>query len=455
MLRCVITGGPGAGKTEIMSHLTQSLEERGYKTFIVPESSTELILNGIKPNNNISLVDFQKFVLDKQLAKEDLYNQLVNYYDTDKIIIFYDRGILDACAYVDKTPIFEDMLKERGLSFADVYSRYDAVLHLVTAADGAEEFYQWNDPTKEDVGNNAARSENPQEARDKDKKTLDAWIGHPHLRVFDNSTDFNGKVKRVIDEVFALLGEPIPKEIERKFLIKKPTFDEISKLGYISKSNITQIYLNKTNCAERRIRQRGTKQDGFTFFYTEKTNIGNGQRLEKEEIISLNEYVSYLSEADPNLHPITKTRYCFIYDKRYYEMDIYSFSDDYAILEIELNDINEKINLPPLSIIKEVTDDIDFKNYSLAHTLQFGNIDEDKINHDEVIPWIYEVSREELEILGSGSNRYDIKTTSNEKDALNIFNDGYHNSLIRYKKKNHTIIARQWYDGSSKSWLDD
>ena len=34
MLKVVITGGPGAGKTEIMSVLTQELEERGYKVFI-------------------------------------------------------------------------------------------------------------------------------------------------------------------------------------------------------------------------------------------------------------------------------------------------------------------------------------------------------------------------------------------------------------------------------------
>ena len=41
---------------------------------------------------------------------------------------------------------------------------------------------------KEEVGNNAARLESPEEAREKDKKTLNSWIGHPHLRVFDNST---------------------------------------------------------------------------------------------------------------------------------------------------------------------------------------------------------------------------------------------------------------------------
>lgn len=370
MLKCVITGGPGAGKTEIMSHLTQILEERGYKVFIVPETATELILNGIHPGNNISMVNFQDFVLDKQLFKENLYDEAADFYDSNKVVIFYDRGIIDNCAYIDKGP-FERMLKSRGLSFSDAYARYDAVLHLVTAADGAEKFYQWNDPTKEDVGNNAARLESPEEARVKDKKTLDAWIGHPHLRVFDNSTDFEGKIQRVVKEVFAMLGEPEPKEIERKFLIKKPTNKEIENLGCISETNIIQTYLRSEDGVERRVRQRGTKENGFTFYYTEKTDIGFGERIEKENKITPNEYVILLSEADTDLHQISKTRYCFVYDKRYYEMDVYSFSNEYAIVEIELNDINEEINLPPLTLVKEVTGDKDFMNYSLAKTLSF------------------------------------------------------------------------------------
>lgn len=156
MLRLCLTGGPGAGKTEICNFLSQILEDRGFYIFFVSESASELILNGIRPSSHISLVEFQNFVLDKQLSKEKLYEELIKYYPEDKILIFYDRGIMDACAYVDKN-IFEDMLKKRGLTFADAYAHYDAVLHLVTAADGAEEFYQWNDPTKEEVGNSSKK----------------------------------------------------------------------------------------------------------------------------------------------------------------------------------------------------------------------------------------------------------------------------------------------------------
>ena len=360
---------------------------------------------------------------------------------------------MDACAYIDKNT-FEGMLSDRGLTFANAFAHYDAVLHLVTAADGAEEFYQWNDPTKEEVGNNAARSESPEEARIKDKKTLDSWIGHPHLRVFDNSTNFEGKVKRVIEEVFALLGEPVPKEVERKFLIKKPTSEELETLGCISKTNIIQTYLKSDDPKiERRVRQRGTKQDGFNFYYTEKVDIGAGERLEQENKITPNEYISYLAEADTSLHQISKIRRCFIYDKKYFEMDIYPFSDEYAILEIELNDINEEINLPPLTIIKEVTNDKAFKNYSLAHTLSFKNIE--KVDIDANNPWIYETGKEEPEILGSGSTYYNVITTKDEQKALKEAFDGYRNYLVRYKKKDGVIVAHQWYDSYSKSWIDD
>ena len=373
MLRCAVTGGPCGGKTEIMSRLTQRLEERGYKVFIVPETATELILNGIVPGDVISLNDFQDFVMQKQLSKESLYDKAASYYG-DKSVIFYDRGLLDNRAYVDDA-VFFDLLSAYGMTMQDAYNHYDTVLHMVTAADGAEAFYQWNDPSKDDVGNNAARSESPEEAREKDKKTLQAWVGHPHLRVFDNSTDFEGKIDRVVKEVFSALGEPIPKEIERKFLIKKPTLEEIQKLGCISETNIVQTYLRSENPGtECRVRQRGTEKDGYSFYYTEKTPVKHGERIEREDRITKDEYLARLALADTSLHQIVKTRNCFIYENQYFEMDTYPFSDEFAILEVEVNDIDEKIMLPPLQIVREVTGEAAYSNYGLARTQVLSDV---------------------------------------------------------------------------------
>jgi CYTH domain-containing protein/predicted ATPase len=372
MLRICISGGPCSGKTVGLNILIQKLEERGYHVFTVFEAASSLILNGIKPSSHISMSDFQEFILDMQMSAEKIFDDVTKYYNPDKTIIFYDRGIMDGAAYVDRAE-FVKLLGRKNLTLSDVYNRYDAVFHMVTAADGAEEFYLWNDPNKDDVGNNAARRESPEEARIKDKLTLNAWIGHPHLRVFDNSTDFKGKIDRIIKEVFALLGEPVPSEIERKYLIKKPTDEQIKSLGCISETQIIQTYLKKfDNVAERRVRQRGTKKDGFSFYYTEKTDVAPGVRIENERKISKDEYLDLLSEADTSLHQISKTRYCFVYEKQYFEMDIYPFSDEYAIVEIELNDINETVKLPPLDLIKDVTNDKNYSNYALAKTLSLN-----------------------------------------------------------------------------------
>lgn len=449
MLKLVLTGGPCAGKTEILSRLTQILEARGYKIITVFEAATALILNGIHPSNEISLDEFQNFVFDIQKNNEDLFTKAADYYNDDKVIVFYDRGLLDGCAYVDKETTFKSILEKRNMTFADVYSRYDAILHLVTAADGAEKFYQWNDPSKEGVGNNAARSESPAEARQKDKATLNAWIGHPHLRVFDNSTDFEGKINRVIAEVCALLGEPTPTEIERKFLIKMPTAEQINDLGCISKTNIIQTYLKKNdNVAERRIRQRGSQKNGYSFYYTEKTDIASGVRIENERKITPEEYLQLLTESDTSLHQISKVRYCFVYDKKYFEMDIYPFSSEYAIVEIELNDINEPINLPPLDFVKEVTDDIRFRNYSLAKSVKLELVDP----IHKPAEWTYEIGREESEILGSGSAKYDRFFTKDFDLAMKEMNKCGRN-YMRRRRVGTNGKESEYYDFRDKTWF--
>ena len=372
MLKICLTGGPCGGKSTAMSILTQVLSTRGYKVIVCPESPTELILNGIVPDTEISMIDFQYINLSKQLRKEELYDdEVIKYYNKDKLVILYDRGICDQIAYVGKAK-FEEILASKGLTIQEAYSHYDGVFHLVTAAKGAEEHYSWNDPSKKDNGNNAARSESPEKARKMDDDTLAAWIGHPHLRVFDNSTDFEGKMRRVVDEILSMLGIPESFEIERKFLIKKPTVEEMNKLGFVSKADIIQTYLVREDSKiERRVRQRGSLEDGYTFYYTEKEKKGHAMRVEREKKIGKEEYITLLSQSDTNLHQIRKTRYCFVYENQYFEMDFYPFSDEYAILEIELNNVDSKISFPDFEIVREVTDDDSFSNASLAKTGAF------------------------------------------------------------------------------------
>ena len=43
------------------------------------------------------------------------------------------------------------------------------------------------------------------------------------------------------------------------------------------------------------------------------------ERIENETRIDQNKYISYLAEADTSIHQISKTRYCFVYNRKYFE----------------------------------------------------------------------------------------------------------------------------------------
>ena len=74
-LKVVLTGGPCAGKSTGISKVSKHLRELGYTVYIVEESATKLINQGIKPfgNNKIDMLTFQEMVLNQQMAMEKIY----------------------------------------------------------------------------------------------------------------------------------------------------------------------------------------------------------------------------------------------------------------------------------------------------------------------------------------------------------------------------------------------
>lgn len=71
-----------------------------------------------------------------------------------------DRGLMDGSAYVSDEN-WQALMDDLGVNVVQLRDvRYDAVLHMVTAANGAEEFYA--------SINNEARYESKEEAIEKD-----------------------------------------------------------------------------------------------------------------------------------------------------------------------------------------------------------------------------------------------------------------------------------------------
>ena len=356
--KIVITGGPCAGKTTAMSWIQNAFTKLGYNVLFVSETATELIKGGIAPWTCSSNANFQENLLKLQIEKEKIYESAAKSLKGDKVLIVCDRGTLDNKAYMSELE-FYNSLNSIGSNEIELRDNYDAVFHLVTAAKDAKDFYT--------LENNSARTETIDEAIIQDDKLINAWTGHPHFRVIDNSTDFEKKMLKLISEITNFLGEPTPFEIERKFLIEYPNIKWLENIKNCQRIEIMQTYLKSDTDDEIRVRQRGINGN-YVYFKTIKKNINNIKRIEIEERLSKDEYLDLLMNADTNKKPIRKTRYCITYKNQYFEVDIFPFWKDKAILEIELSNENDKIDFPKkFKIIKEVTNDEKYKNSSLAN----------------------------------------------------------------------------------------
>lgn len=151
-------------------------------------------------------------------------------------------------------------------------------------------------------------------------------------------------------------------EIERKFLIEYPDCNFLLSLEKLRVLNITQTYLLDDS------RIRAIEENGeTTYIKTVKKHITELVREEREWEISEEEYFSLLKNKKQGTNTIEKTRYAVEIGGTVYEIDVFGFWNDRAFLEIELEDENQQIEIPDfIKVIKEVTFDSRYKNYSLA-----------------------------------------------------------------------------------------
>lgn len=356
VVKIVLTGGPCAGKTTALKYVSSELRKLGIKTIAVEEQATKLILSGKTPKN-MGNYEFHKLLFELELNEE---NKVVNYaekMDCDRVVIIFDRGLLDNKAFVTQDD-FDRYSSINGINEDKIRNSYNAVFHLVTAANGAEEHYN--------LCSNPARSESVEEARKIDIETIAAWTGTPHLRVIDNSSSFEDKLKRLLIEIKAFLGVPKPLEIERKFLIEYPDISFLNDLKTCRKSHLTQAYLTTPEEGNFRIRKRGDGENAV-YIKTVKIKISDIKRIEIENYISEEEYYNYMNRKECITGMISKDRYCIVYQSAYYELDVYPFWTDKATIEIELLSEDQPYVLPDFVVpIREVTFESEYRNLILA-----------------------------------------------------------------------------------------
>lgn len=361
VIKIVLTGGPCAGKSVALRYVSEQLSSLGFEVITLEEQATKLILSGKTPHN-MGNYEFHKLLFELELKSELEAVKKAEQMNCEKVVVLFDRGLLDNRAFVSQEE-FDRYSSLNGVSEDQIRNSYNAVFHLVTAANGAEEHYNLENP---------ARSETIDEACLIDSNIIAVWTGTPHLRIIDNSTNFNEKLNRLMTEVKAFLGIPKPLEIERKFLIKYPDINFLNSLKCCRKISITQAYLTTPKEGYFRIRKRGIGSDAV-YIKTVKKKISDIKRIEIENYISELEYYTYLEQTQYITGIISKDRYCIVDSSTYYELDVYPFWDDKATIEIELISENQPYKLPEfVKLIREVSFDKDYRNLALAQ--KYGNL---------------------------------------------------------------------------------
>ena len=275
------------------------------------------------------------------------------------VLVVCDRGAMDISAYI-KPEEWDEITRMAGTNSEALRQSYDAVLHLVSAADGAEQYYT--------TATNATRYEQANEeglriARELDKKVIKAWTGHPHLRVINNHDDFENKLNRVLSEISKVVGMPLPAQQERIFRVELT-----GEIPECSESMITQTYLVSEPGSEVRLRRREWSGGKVVNVHRSKKRINDNEVIETERQVDNNLYEQMLSQADPYRATIRKKRQSFIWKGQFFEVDTFVEPvSNLVMMETKGVTEQETINFPPfVRVLEDVTGNSKYLNYNIA-----------------------------------------------------------------------------------------
>ena len=203
--KIVLTGGPCAGKSSAKSYIEDMCTAHGWHLMWIEEAATQLLAEGFLPGDTVSEEAFQAANISRQMLAEKSAELACHMSSHEMTLIICDRGVKDGAAYLPE-PFFSDMLGRLGMDIAEAVASYDAVLHLTTAANGAEHAYQWKGS---ETCNNPVRRENVEEAREKDELTKRVWQEAEPKRwiEIDNAGDFEHKMLRTVSAIEQIVNE--------------------------------------------------------------------------------------------------------------------------------------------------------------------------------------------------------------------------------------------------------
>ena len=312
-----------------------------------------------------------------QIALEESFLEIGQMVTDQNVVILIVRGLLDGSAYVTRQE-WQALMDDMNMNIVSMRdNRYDAVLHMVTAADGAVKFYA--------SLSNEARYESVSEAVAKDKKLREVYMGHKHWVMVDNSfKDFNSKIKFVVKSVHKVLNHQGGTQFYKKFLLKKSTQRTMALTTvpinlpddqHYEESEVTESWINfRTNegrVVEASVEKKGSNQ---AFAYTLKLAIEkNKSIIKKRRSISAAEYIDLKQSTVAGTVELNCQRICTMEGGLYLIIDYYPKVQNQpliCILQLDTDQVaenNTRIQLPEyLTVDKEITDMPEFAPMKFA-----------------------------------------------------------------------------------------
>lgn len=175
VLRIVLTGGPGGGKTTAADLFRREI---GARVVVVPESATILFAGGFpRVDDPFARYATQRAIFGVQRNLEDVQAALY-----PERVQLCDRGTVDGAAYWPDGP--DEFFAAMGATHADELARYDVVLFFETAAVGGIAV----------EGGNRYRIETNALAIDLDHRLRALWAPHPQFHLVPHDPSFLRKI---------------------------------------------------------------------------------------------------------------------------------------------------------------------------------------------------------------------------------------------------------------------
>jgi len=187
----VLTGGPCGGKSTLMREL-RAADPHAQRWIMVPEAAPLLFQAGLQGRDK----SFQRAVVSLQMALEDACAGAA---DREQILLCH-RGTLDALAYWLRNGWDEEeFYAYTHTRREELFARYESVLHLQTAAIGAEtEYRRWPD---------AHRPETPAQAVEIDHLCARVWGAHPgYVPITNTGRNWPQKAREIYDVLTDWVG---------------------------------------------------------------------------------------------------------------------------------------------------------------------------------------------------------------------------------------------------------